>query len=114
MNLLAQALDAGERELECIASGEVDGIEEAAQERGRLIEEAWSLRETEQVSVDELLEKLQKLKSMQGKLSREARSLHSNLSEDISRMKKQGRRLAGYHKATKVTPLYSRFVSKQG
>ncbi|MBU1002726.1 MAG: hypothetical protein KKE73_09405 [Proteobacteria bacterium] len=114
LNLLEQALDAGERELECLAAGEIESIEVVAQERGRLIEEAWLLRETEQVSVEDLLDKLQKLKSLQGKLSREARTLHSNLAEDLSRIKKQGRRLAGYHRSTKFTPLYSRFVSKQG
>lgn len=114
LELLDQALDAGKRELECLASGEVDDVAAAAQERSRLIEEAWSLQETEQVCVEELLDKLQKLRTMQGKLSREARVLHSNLAQDLSHMKKQGRRLAGYGKATRITPMINRFISKQG
>jgi len=114
LELLEQALDAGQRELDCISAGEVDELAETARERGRLIEEAWNLRDTEGVRLDDLLDKLQKLRSLQGKLSREARVLHSSLAEDLQRVKKQGQRLAGYGKASKITPMINRFVSRQG
>lgn len=118
LSLLDQALDIGMRELDSLAAGEVDGLEEASTERARLIDEAWSMHEDAQVDVDELIEKLKQLRSLQSQLSCKARKLHTSLAEDLKRMRCEGQRLAGYGKASKVTPLFggggSRYVSKQG
>lgn len=115
LSLLDQALDIGQRELDSLVAGEVDGLEEASTQRARLIDEAWALHEDAQVDVDELIDKLQQLKSLQSLLSSKARKLHSDLADDLRRMRGEGKRLAGYGKASKVTPLFgSRYVSKQG
>ena len=114
LSLLDQALDIGQRELDSLVAGDVDGLEDASKERGRLIEEAWALRGNPQVDVDELLGKLHQLRNMQSTLSAKARKLQCSLAEDLSRMRREGKRLAGYGKASKVTPLFgAHYVSKQ-
>ena len=115
LSLLDQALDIGQRELDSLAAGEVDGLEEASRERARLIDEAWNQRECEAVDVDELVGKLRQLRSLQSQLSSKARKLHSSLAEDLMRMRREGKRLVGYGKASKITPLFgSRFMRKKG
>jgi len=114
LNLLEQALDLGRQELEFLASGKVEETEEAAHERGNLMELAWQAKEREQIDVDELLDKLRQLKNMQGQLTREARSLYKSLESDLARARKEHGRLTGYRQATQVMPTSSRFVSKRG
>lgn len=117
LNLLDQALDLGRRELETFESGDTETLHECSAERARLIEEACGLREAagESVDVDELLDKLRQLKAMQTTLSAKARKLHDSLTDDLMRMKREGRRLAGYGKASKITPLFGRrFIRRRG
>ncbi|WP_461211429.1 hypothetical protein [Desulfocurvus sp. DL9XJH121] len=115
LSLLDQALDLGERELEFLDAGDVDSLDTTVKERRRLIEEADRLRGEESVDVDLLVEKLHKLRSMQSALTTKARSLHETLTDDLSRIRREGRRLAGYGKASKITPLFGRrFMSKKG
>jgi hypothetical protein len=115
LSLLDQALDLGEQEMEFLEAGDVDGLSDAATERRRLIEEAERLRGTERVDVDLLVEKLQKLRSMLSSLTARARTLHETLTDDLSRIRREGRRLAGYGKASKITPLFGRcHLSKKG
>lgn len=114
LNLLDQALDMGQRELEYLAAGMVEETEAAATERGELMERAWLAKESEPVDVDDLMAKLRRLKILQGQLTREARGLHKSLEEDLARAKKERGRLTGYGRATKITPTSSRFISKRG
>jgi len=112
LSLLDQALFLGEQELVALASGDVDTADLNSRERGRLMDEAWERREG--VALDTLQEKLLKMQSLQGRLTDEARRLHANIKSELQRSRKHSTRLKGYRKAVKVTPLHSRFVSKQG
>lgn len=112
LSLLDQALILGEQELSALALGDVDTAHESASERGKLIERAWNNREG--VALDSLREKLLQLQSMQGKLTDEAKRLHSSIKAELQKTKKHANRLSGYKQAVRVTPLHSHFVSKQG
>jgi hypothetical protein len=114
LQLLDKALDLGQRELELLSAGMVEQTEETAHQRGAILERAWQAKEREAVDVDALMGKLRQLKSLQGQLTREARSLHKSLEEDLARSRKERGRLSGYRQATRIVPTASRFVSKRG
>lgn len=92
--LLEQALEMGHDELGAIAEGDVDSAERLAMGRGHLINDAIKSRET--IRLEELLNKLKELQRLQGRISSEARKLHSSLKDDLGRVKKQNKRLNGY------------------
>lgn len=114
LELLDQALEMGRRELETLTSGEVDGTDVSSLERGRLLEQAWEMRHC--VDLDAFQKKLLQLQSLQGELTTEARKLHASLKEDMKHIKAQGRRMAGYGQAARMTPRAgtSRFLSRHG
>ncbi|GAB6178055.1 hypothetical protein JCM16814_29460 [Desulfobaculum senezii] len=115
LRLLDQALDLGQQELDSLAVGDVDTTGDLANERGRLIEKAWSCKDDDGVDVNVLFTKLRRLRSLQGQLTTEAKRLHASLRDDIARIKDEGRRMKGYGNSTKVTPLFqSRLISKRG
>ncbi len=114
LSLLEQALDLGERERDYIAAGRVAETQETALLRGKLIEQAWAERDEACVDVDVLLDKLRRLRNLQGQLSSEAKRLHANLEKDLAKAKKETRRLDGYKGAATFRPNHNRFVSKRG
>lgn len=114
LQLLDQALEIGQRELEFISAGMVEETEEAAHERGSLMERAWNAKDREAVDVDELMDKLKQLKSLQGQLTGKARNLHKALEEDLQSMRREKGRMSGYRKTVAPKPAASRFVSKRG
>lgn len=112
LSLLDQALNLGEQELAALAMGDVDTAHDSADERGKLIELAWENREG--VALDALQDKLLQLQSLQGKLTDEAKRLHSSIKAELQKTKKHSTRLSGYRQAVRVSSSHSRFVSKQG
>lgn len=109
---LDRAIEIAEREAACIKNEDVEGAAELARERAALLQQ--ELAEHCVVSSSMVAEKLLKLKAKQGQLTKEARTLHGKLQEELNRIRGERRRLAGYGCRTRVLPLASRFVSKKG
>lgn len=113
LQLLDQALEIGHEELKYLAAGEVEDAFEAAERRGFLTTQALETKES--VSLDQILDKLNRLKSLQGQLTSEAKKLHATLKDDITRVKQEGTRFKGYGKAVRGTPLIqNRYINKVG
>ncbi len=113
LKLLDQALEIGYEELRFLVAGEVDDAFDAAERRGVLTDQALETKES--VSLDDILEKLNKLKNLQGQLTAEAKKLHASLRQDIGRVKKENVRFKGYGSAARGTPLIAnRYLNKVG
>ncbi|WP_432737803.1 hypothetical protein [Maridesulfovibrio sp. FT414] len=113
LNLLDQALEIGNDELRHLMAGEVDEAFDAAERRGVLTSQALETKES--VSLDQILDKLHKLKTLQGHLTTEAKKLQATLKEDITRARQETTRFKGYGRAVRGTPLsQSRYVHKVG
>jgi len=112
LTLLDQALELANKELEQLSSDIVDNVETMARERSRLVARAMEARN--EASLDALRGKLQQLQSLQGRLTLEAKRLHESVRLELLRTKKESTRMAGYGKAYKAPPLFSKFLSKRG
>lgn len=110
--LLDEAYDIGRREYDCLIEGDVDQVEGLAKERGKLIQEALDGFSGE--PLDLFVEKLQRLSSLQGALSEEAKRLHASIKADLLKLRQENRRMTGYQGATRFTPLASKFLNKRG
>jgi hypothetical protein len=108
--IFQQALDLGERELECLRGKNVTEADSLARERKTLLE-----RLVASGSEDgELRYKLEQLQHQQAHLTKEAQELRELLKKEILRVQGQGKRYGGYRNAANVTPISSRFVDKKG
>ncbi|WP_319778663.1 hypothetical protein [Maridesulfovibrio sp.] len=113
LELLDQALEIGYEELRFLVAGEVDDAFDAAERRGVLTTQALETKES--VSLDQILEKLNKLKNLQGQLTSEAKKLHASLRADIGRLNKESTRFKGYGNVARGTPLIAnRYINKVG
>lgn len=113
LNLLDQAIEIGHEELRLLVAGEVDDAFEAAERRGFLTSQALETKAS--ISLDQILDKLNKLKSLQGQLTSEAKKLHASLKQDITRVKKENVRFKGYGSVARGTPLMpNRYINKVG
>mgnify|MGYP001031799268 CR=1 FL=1 len=99
--LLDEALSLGERELGALAAGDVDAADLTAAERERLLHQAWEQRAPE--TLDALRDRLVRLQCLQGKLTEEARRLHTQLRSQLQDNKREVRRLRGYGRAAQLT-----------
>lgn len=99
--LLDEALSLGERELGALAAGDVDAADLTAAERERLLYQAWEQRAPE--TLDALRDRLVRLQCLQGKLTEEARRLHTQLRSQLQDNKREVRRLRGYGRAAQLT-----------
>jgi hypothetical protein len=112
LELIDRALALGQAELDFLAAGDFLRAEESATQRGQLLDDALGM--AEETSVEALLAKLVKLKNLQGRLTSEARTIHARMQEDLTRVRQETRRYAGYHEAVSVKPPASRYLSKRG
>ncbi len=113
LHLLDQALEIGNEELRHLMAGEVDEAFDAAERRGFLTSQALETKES--VSLDQILDKLNKLKNLQGHLTSEAKKLQATLKQDINRVKQESTRFKGYGRAVRGTPLIqNRYIHKVG
>ncbi|MBI5519187.1 MAG: hypothetical protein HY916_03900 [Desulfovibrio sp.] len=114
--LLDKALELGRQELAHLAAGEVEQAEALAFGRDSIISEALSedsLASPVDQSLDELLAKLIELKELQARIINEADRLKQDISLKLRRADQEGKRHAGYGRATRPTPLQqSRFISQ--
>ncbi len=107
--IVQQALDLGDKELDCLRSQDTDRLVPLARERKQLMERLLTVPPT-----TGLRGRLQQLQGQQTLLTREARALQQLLKQEVMRVRGQNKRYSGYHNAAKVIPLSSRFVSRQG
>jgi hypothetical protein len=112
LEYLDQAFALGRKELDHLASGEIAEAQAAAHARGELLSRALAAPGRE--PAEQLIAKLSQLRSMQTRLTEEAKRLHAALRDDLVRVRGESKRLAGYKSTTKITPLFNRFVSKRG
>ncbi len=108
--LFQQALDLGERELDCLREKDVHGAETLARERKTLMERFFASASED----GELRYKLEQWQHQQTHLTKEARELRELLKKEILRVQGQSKRYGGYRNAANVTPISSRFVNKRG
>jgi len=107
-----QALRLGQKELALLEEGKVEEAEELARQRGELMEQFSAQKQ--HFSEAEFRDKLKQLQRLQGQLGAAAHRLRAVLQKEIARIQKENRRLKGYRKVAKVTPVSSRYVSKKG
>ncbi|MBN2141617.1 MAG: hypothetical protein PHV85_08600 [Desulfovibrionaceae bacterium] len=113
LDYLDRAIELGRKELDSLKAGDVEQAERLARSRGGLTEKALEVRQG--VSVEALVDKLTELRSLQGRITGEARRLHASLKADLLKIRKEGRRHSAYHGAVAAGHgVQSRFVSKKG
>ena len=97
IHLLEQALETGEQELEALENGQTDQAAAWEEERSRLTQEALEI--SGDVPLDVLLVEFQKLCDMQKRLTRAGNELRRDLWQEMTRVRGESRRLAGYKQA---------------
>ncbi|WP_319543641.1 hypothetical protein [uncultured Pseudodesulfovibrio sp.] len=111
--MLDKALSIGRLELGCLSEGDVYGAEKHAHDRERILDEAIG-----GLSIDNLktlADKLVEMKSLHDEITDEARRLHQSIKQDLTSMKRQNRRIAGYSFGSGNMPRLAkeRFLSKK-
>lgn len=112
-HMLDEALSIGRRELACLSDGDVFEAEKLSKDRERILDEAIGDLSRENLQV--LADKLVAMKDLHDEITGKARELHSSLKNDLSSMKRQNKRIAGYSYGSGNMPRLAkeRFVSKK-
>lgn len=112
--MLDEAIIIGHQELDFLVAGDVYAAERLAQSRERILDEA--VRGLSGDNLDLLAEKLVEMKSLHDKITGEARKLRQSLKQDLTSMKRQNKRIAGYSYGAGNLPRLAmeRFVNKKG
>ena len=97
INLLGQALRAGEQELEALSDGQPEQAAVWEEERSRLTQQALEL--SGDVPLEILLMEFQKLCDMQKRLTQAGNELRQSWQQEFMRARGESRRLAGYKQA---------------
>jgi ABC-type uncharacterized transport system ATPase subunit len=100
IKLLEQALVIGELELEYLAAGEVDEVEELSEKRFSLLDEAWERQSPD--CLDEFREKFLQMQELQHRLSQEAVQLHAILRNELKKSNQESARYQGYRQASEL------------
>lgn len=114
IELLEQALNIGEIELECLAAGQVEEVEELSEKRFSLLDEAWECQSPD--CLDEFREKFLQMQALQSRLSEEAVHLHAILRDELNKSRRENTRQHGYQQ-TSDTSLHNQvpmLVSRMG
>ncbi len=112
LRLADRALELGRQELKLLESGQADEAGDIARERGQLLASAWKQRQENQL--DALLDKLQQMQRLQGRLTEQARRVKEEIRQELRRIDGEHTRFAGYAKAARPASVHSRFISKKG
>ncbi len=112
INLLDQAIDLGHKELDVLSVGDVEAAESISRDRSRLTNDAMAAEDTPDLEM--LLDKLDKLKNLQGRITSEAKRLHAVLKKDLVRSRQERKRFSGYKGAAASAVSTSRFINRQG
>ena len=100
LELIEQALDIGELELQYLAAGQVDGVEELSARRFSLLDEAWE-RQSEDC-LDEFREKFLAMQDLQVRLSEAAVRLHEVLRDELKKNRRENTRQHGYQQTSSL------------
>ena len=111
--MLDEALVIGRRELDLLMAGDVLEAEKLAVSREEILEEA--IKGLSRENLESLADKLVEMKSLHDEITGEARKLCQSLKKDLTSMKRQNRRIAGYSYGAGNMPRLAkeRFVSKK-
>lgn len=113
IELFDQAIEIGERELELLAEGDVDGAQELAGERDKVLTKACV--NYADVDKDQVLDRLRHIQRLQQSITAEAMRLHEEIRSQLGDTKKESQRMKGYGGAVRPTPLVpNKFLNKQG
>ncbi|BDQ36611.1 hypothetical protein SYK_09710 [Pseudodesulfovibrio nedwellii] len=112
-HMLDEALSIGRRELGCLTEGDVFGAEKLAYDRERILDEA--IGDLSRDNLEILADKLVEMKSLHDEITDEARKLHRSMKQDLTSMKRQNRRIAGYSYGSGNMPRLAkeRFLNKK-
>ncbi|MCJ2164170.1 MULTISPECIES: hypothetical protein [unclassified Pseudodesulfovibrio] len=112
--MLEKAMSIGQKELQLLIKGDVFEAEKLAESRGQIVDEA--VKGLSRDNLNDLADTLRALKSLHEEITGEAKRLHKSLRQDLTSMKKQNRRIAGYSVGSGNIPKLAteRFVSKKG
>lgn len=112
--MLDEVLEIGRRELDYLAGGDVFEAEKLSRDRDRILDEA--LRGLSGGNLRKLADKIVAVKDLQDKLTTKARELHTTLRQDLTSLKRQNKRMAGYSFGSGNMPRLAtqRFVNKKG
>jgi len=112
--MLDEALAVGKEELRQLMRGKVDEAQRLAFTRGGILERA--VAGVPEETLDSVGDKLIALKELHDKIVDEAKSLQLHVRKDLTNLKKQTKRLAGYSIGSGNVPLKAkqRFVDKRG
>lgn len=113
LDLLDEALDIGRQELKSLEVGDVDEAQGMCDRRDRITTEA--LQTKAHASLDEMLDKIDRLRELQGQITAEARKLHSALKKDLQHANKTSKCFSAYKGASGSWQITSnRYVNKTG
>ncbi|WP_338667189.1 hypothetical protein [Pseudodesulfovibrio methanolicus] len=112
--MLDEAITIGRRELDFLVAGDVYEAERLAQSRERILDEAVNGLSPDSLKL--LADKLVEMKSLHDEITGEARKLKQSLKQDLTSMKRQNRRIAGYSYGAGNMPRLAkeRFINKKG
>ena len=100
IELLEQALNIGEMELEHLLAGQVDVVEVLSAKRFSLLDEAWECQSPD--CLDEFREKFLRMQTLQQRLSQEAVRLHELLREELKKNHQENNRRQSYLQASSL------------
>ena len=100
LELLEQALDIGELELQYLTAGQVDGVEELSQRRFNLLDEAWERQSAD--CLDEFRDKFMAMQDLQVRLSDAAVRLHEVLRDELKKNRQENTRRHGYQQTSSL------------
>ena len=111
--MLDEALDIGRRELACLSEGDVAEAQKLFMDRDRILNDA--LRGLSDGNRRELADKLVEMSKLQNELSGRAKELHANLRQDLTKLKRETKRISGYSFGSGNMPRLAtrRFVNKK-
>ncbi len=109
--ILDRALALGEQELDHLEARDVDQASRTAEERFTIMEQVLGIKADPDQK--HLMDKLMRLKQLQGRLTAEACKLHAALKEDLARVQMENRRMTGYAGSRPQRPT-SVYVNKHG
>ena len=98
IELLEQALNIGEMELECLAAGQVEEVEALSGKRFGLLDEAWECQSPD--CLDEFREKFLQMQALQSRLSDEAVHLHALLRDELNKHRQESTRRHSYRQTS--------------
>ena len=113
-HMLDEAIAIGHRELDSLVAGDVFEAERFARSREEILDAA--VRGLSKDNLELLADKLVEMKSLHDEITGEARKLRQTLKNDLTSMKRQNRRIAGYSfGAGNMSRLAKeRFLNKKG